>query len=180
MHEWLDTETKSILCREPPEKTAPPQTEGYSLLLLEKGTDERRIDEVVAAIQRGTPAIPDDRPFVIARQLCLDDALAGQFALACCDCVTAFVRDAVICDSDCDYLRQLYGQVMGSPEFASVLVELLSVPVTDDGRRFCWQFLGLATPAVPATFRVFRKKARLMEHWAKKTGVVVRVVGGGP
>src|SRR6476661_2568606 len=103
MQEWfdeirdlLDTETKAELCPEPPEKLIAVGTESYSLLLLNKGSDERRTEPVVAAIRKHGNEGESEYPFIVARQLTLDDAIAGQLALACCDCVSAFIRDELV------------------------------------------------------------------------------------
>lgn len=39
MSTWLDTETKALLQHVPPEKYAPPDTDTFTLVLLEKGND---------------------------------------------------------------------------------------------------------------------------------------------
>ena len=103
MQEWLDeirdlldTETKAELCPDPPDKLVAIGIESYSLLLLNKGTDERRINPVVAGIRKHATEGQSDYPFIVARQLTLDNAIAGQLALACCDCVSAFIRDELV------------------------------------------------------------------------------------
>jgi hypothetical protein len=176
IRDWLDTETRAILFPKKPEKLVALDIDSYSLLLLNSGNDERRIQDVVAEIRKIGPTTSINVPFVIGRQLSLEDALAGQFALACCDCVTAFVRDKIVQESPLKVYRQLHREVMSSPEFTLVDVLIESIPNTHEGRRLGWQFFGLATGVqTPKTIRMFRKKARLLEHWAKKVNAIVRV-----
>jgi hypothetical protein len=176
MQEWLDeirdlldTEMKAVLCPDPPDKLIAIGTESYSLLLLNKGSDERRTDAVAAAIRKHGNDGQSGYPFIIARQLNLDDAIAGQLALVCCDCVSAFVRDELVEERTREVFRELYCEVMNSREFQLVDVRVNHFPQTDLGRRFCWQFFGLASGiACPATFRMYRKKARLLTLWSKE------------
>jgi hypothetical protein len=172
---WLDTETRAILCPVPPQKLVSVGVESYSLLLLKNGEDQERTDDIVTAIRDHAPPTLE-YPFVIGQGMDLDDALAGQFALACCDCVGAFVADELVNQSALDLFRQLLSEVLSSPEFERVQVNVEHIPQTDVGRRFSWQFFGLATglPA-PATYVMYRKKERLMEHCAAKAGAAVRV-----
>ena len=170
--DWLDTETRAILCKSPPSARTAVDTTGYSLLLVKAGSDESRAVQVVAEIQQHGAKNSTGIPIVIAQQMTLDDAIAGQFALSCCDCVSAFVPDAVVYDGNAAYLRELAEAVMHSPEFEPITVSLLHIPPTDQGQRFSWQFLGVAVGiATPWETRVHRKKARLMAHWAKKCDV---------
>lgn len=113
-------------------------------------------------------------PFIVARQLTLDDAIAGQLALACCDCVSAFIRDELVEEQATEVFRQLYSEVMNSREFQSVDVSVIHLPQTDVGRHICWQIFGLATRlTTPATFRMYRKKARMLTLWARELKAVV-------
>jgi hypothetical protein len=48
---WLDTETKSILWKEPETKLAPPKAGEFALVLLKEGKDFKRL---VRALQRST------------------------------------------------------------------------------------------------------------------------------
>ncbi len=166
-----------MLCANPPDKLIATETDSYSLLLLHKGNDDPRVEETLAAIRQYASPELKEYPFIVGQHMTIEDALAGQFALACCDCITAFVRDEVICSSTTKVYRQLYNEVMRSSEFKTVTVEIEYVPLTDQGRRFCWQFFGLAT-GMPTTSVVgmFRKKARLITHWASKIGAVVTVI----
>ena len=104
----------------------------------------------------------------------MDDAVAGQLALACCDCISAFVHDAIVRSENATYLEQLFNDVVGSAEFEQVPLTLRFLLSTDEGQRFCWRFLGAATPeAVPMTLNVYRKKARMMAREAPAADVVL-------
>ena len=174
--DWLDTETRAILCQRPPAVHTAIGTEGYSLLLLKAGADENRAIQAVSEIQRHGAMNATGVSIVVAQQLTLDDAMAGQFALSCCDCVSAFVADEVVCSSNAEYLHELSDAVMQSPEFEPVTVRLISIPPNEMGRRFAWQFLGVAVGiARPCEIQVHWKKARLMMHWARACNVHLEV-----
>jgi hypothetical protein len=175
MHEWLDPTTRAILCRNATNRKASVQAGAYSLLLLEKGIDDARIQETIAAIQQGASPT-SELPFVLVQHMSFVDALAGQFALACCDCAAAILPDEVLDRADRAFFRELYVQVINSDDYQRIQVEVSDVPPTDEGRRFCWQFLGLATGlALPSRQKVFRIKAELMAHWAKRSGISIRI-----
>jgi hypothetical protein len=177
--DWLDTETRAILCKSPPAVQAAVDTKGYSLLLLKAGRDESRAIQAVAEIQRYGAKNSTGISIVIAQQLTLDEAMAGQFTLSCCDCVSAFVPDEVVYDANAGYLHELSEAVMHSPEFEPIAVRLISIPPTDQGRQFSWQFLGVAIGiAAPSEIQVHRKKARLMMHWASRCDVHLEVETG--
>ena len=177
--DWLDTETKSLLARFPPQKQVGAETDAYSLLLLQWGQDRNRIEHVVAAIRRTAETTNAELPFVIAQRMTLNEALAGQIALVCCDCISAFVPDHVVSKDNRKGLKQLLHDVSASSEFEPVRICLTSVPDTEAGRRFCWQFLGMAVGTkVPDALKVFRIKARLMQHWAMKSDVGLQVENG--
>jgi hypothetical protein len=109
---------------------------------------------------------------VVRQQLTLEEAMAGQFALCCCDCVSAFVDDNIVCDGYTSIVEELSAIVTNSAEFSPVTVRVDSIPHTEWGRRFSWQFLGFAVGvATPVEMTVHRKKARLMMHWAPQCGV---------
>ncbi len=48
-NDWLDTQTKAQLEKNPPEKLAPPVVARYSLVLLERGSDSQRVDRTLRA-----------------------------------------------------------------------------------------------------------------------------------
>ncbi len=113
---------------------------------------------------------------MIAQQLTLDEAMGGQFALACCDCVSAFFPDEVVYDANAGYLHELSEAVIRSAEFEPVTVRLVAILPSEKGRQFSWQFLGVAVGiATPSEIQVHRKKARLMMHWAPKCDVRLEV-----
>lgn len=177
--DWLDTETRAILCKSPPSIQTAINIKGYSLLLVKAGRDENRVIQAVSEIQRYGAKNSTNISIVIAQHLTLDDAMAGQFALSCCDCVSAYVTDGVVYDANAGYLHRLSEAVMHSPEFAPITVRLISIPPNDLGRRFSWQFLGIAVGiATPSEIEIHRKKARLMMHWATKCDVHLEVETG--
>ncbi len=108
MSDALDTQTSAILGERPPEKIAPSDARGYSLVLLRAGPDEDRAAEAVARLRAGgDPAALRERPYAIQQGLPLEDAMAGQMWLACGDCAAAFVSDEVASEADPVYLAQL-------------------------------------------------------------------------
>ncbi|REJ70660.1 MAG: hypothetical protein DWQ31_00295 [Planctomycetota bacterium] len=183
--DWLDPETRAILQPTPPLEATAVGTESYALLLIQRGGDHGRIEQTLdrlaesnelEAADTSDPDHVEDAhaPQIVARHLSLDEALEAQFDLASCDCVTAFVADEVVESADVEYLSRLCEAVLTSPEFAPVELKVLEIPDTAAGRRFGWQFLGMAMAlASPTTVRVLRKKARLMSYWAAKCGVRV-------
>ncbi len=149
------------------------------MLLVKAGPDRNRAIQSVSEIKRFGAKNSTNISIVIAQQLTLDNAMAGQFALSCCDCVSAFVADEIVCDANAGYLQQLSEAVMASPEYELVTVRLMSIPSNDIGRRFSWQFLGVSVGiATPSEIEVHRKKARLMMHWAGKCDVQLEVETG--
>jgi hypothetical protein len=104
----------------------------------------------------------------------LNEATAGQLALVCCDCISAFVRDEVVDTSAKETFQRIQNEITASPEFQLVTAQIDDIPASEPGRRFCHQFFGLAAGITfPNKFNVYRKKARLMELWAKRIGVKV-------
>jgi hypothetical protein len=183
---WLDTETKAILQPAPPDKLAPPDTGVFTLVLLRTGND---LNWVIRALMR-LPGMRQERAMFLASQPCslpvarslsLADAMLGQFELICCDSISVFLKDEIAFPGDREYLSQLFQQVESSPEFESVTVTLRSLPDSASSRLFLDQFLGPAdaTSALLAGHlrreRMMRKKARIMEHWAKKIGAEVAI-----
>ena len=179
---WLDTETKAILQPTPPEKRTAVETSGFTLILLEKGL---RLDRLARALERigrdserpMTWLLDTACPAVIRSGLALDEAVVGQFELICCDCISVFLRDEVVAQGDSHYLRELYGQLRNSLEFQPVFIRITFIPDTDVGRLFCDQFLPSAETKtvrygaeIAVRDRVFRKKARMMAHWATEIG----------
>jgi hypothetical protein len=192
MSEWLDTEAKAILQRTPPEKLAPADTAGYTLVLLSKTSDQERLRQALAKVPCCDPAASNaifasPCPHVVATGLTAEDAMFGQFELACCDCAAVFVRDEVIAEDDRSYLSRLYAELSDSEEFRPVGIEIHAVPNDERGRRFMRQFVGtdltfLQRVALALHETVMEKKARMMWHWGRKIGADVRMAGpqGGP
>jgi len=190
MCKWLDTQTKELLQDVPPTKLAPAGTAGFSLAMLDDGKDPARTARAVARIaeQIGRPLLPWRKPpfpIVIVSGLTIEEALFGQFELISCDAISVFLRDEVVAKGLDDYLRNLYVDLRHSHEFEAVTVRLRSVPDNEDGDRFLDQFLGIdrkdlttGSTAIPLRTKVARKKARIMLHWAVKTGAVVVVDDG--
>ena len=184
MSEWLDTETKAILQGSPPEKLAPPGTAGFTLVLLSKTSDQRRLRQALARVRSSESAaldaiLAEPCPTTVAAGLTEEDAMFGQFELACCDCPAVFIRDEVVAEDDHSYLSELYAELSASWEFQPVVIEIHSAPSDDRGRRFMRQFLGvdesfLERVQLPLRERVLRKKARIMLHWGRKIGADVR------
>jgi hypothetical protein len=174
MDEWLDPQTKALLRGTPPLIPCRVDTDSFALLLLVRGADDARIDEAVSAIVRDGVAPAVELPFIVASGLSLEEAFVGQFALACCDCAVSFVPDEVARQADRAWWRQYYREVMQSGDFQQVVVELMDVPPGEAGRRYAWQFLGMATVALPQALTIFRIKAELMEYWGNRLGAVLR------
>jgi hypothetical protein len=185
MSDWLDTETKAILQGVPPGKLAPPDALGYTLVLLSRSPDRDRL-QVGLAKARCLDADPlpailvGDLPQILARAMTLEDALLGQFELACCDSVSVFLRDEVVTAGDRGYLAKLYSDLLTGEEFGPTAIEIRAVPNDDRGRRFLDQFIGtreewVQVIGLPLRLRVMGKKARVMCHWARKIGADVRV-----
>jgi hypothetical protein len=120
-------------------------------------------------------------PVHIVRSLSLADAMLGQFELVCCNSISVFLRDEIVFPGERQYLSELYQQVESSPEFESVTVTLGSLPDSVSSRRFLDQFLGPADAASALLAghlrgeRMMRKKARILQHWAKKTGAEITI-----
>lgn len=171
-HNWLDPETRSLLSKTPYRSETAVDCRGYSLLLLRAGSDTSRIVQAVADIQRHGGKNSTNIPIVIAQQLTVDQAMAGQFALCCCDCVSGFVDDNLVENDDATLADDLTSIVMNCEEFSLVSLRVNHIPPTELGRRFAWQFLGYAIGvSTPLELNVYYKKARLMLHWAPRCGV---------
>lgn len=185
MSEWLDTETRAILQGVPPEKLAPPDTVGFTLVLLSKTNDQERLRQAFARAVCTGPAASDavltsSCPQVVAIRMTAEDAMIGQFEFACCDSAAVFIRDEVVADNDKSYLSGLYLELSSSEEFQPVVIEVYSVPNDDQGRRYVRQFLGvyeslLERARLPLHQTVMKKKARVMRHWGMKIGADVRM-----
>ena len=185
MSEWWDTETKALLQNVPPEKLAPPDTVGFTVVLLTK-TEAMRLQQ--AATRTGWlvsafhTAVTSRCPCPLLTGLTLDDAMLAQFELACCDSAAVFVRDEVVAENDRVYLSELYAELSSSEEFAQVGIEIRDIPPGEQGKRFLLQFLGADEKSLevfrpPLHLQVMRKKARIMCYWGQKINADVRMAG---
>ena len=143
MSEWWDTETKALLQNVPPEKLAPPDTVGFTVVLLTK-TEAMRLQQ--AATRTGWlvsafhTAVTSRCPCPLLTGLTLDDAMLAQFELACCDSAAVFVRDEVVAENDRVYLSELYAELSSSEEFEQVGIEIRDVPQASKESGFCCSF----------------------------------------
>ena len=179
MSSWLDTETKALLQKSPPEKLAPPDTAGYTLVVLSiYGDDNSRVLRAIKRILR-TPqdaacrSLMGPLPIVVETGLSHADALLGQFELISSNAISVFVDDEVFNNASPEYLEGLYAQLLQSPEFEIVSLRLESIPSTERGDDFIDQFLGNDDSWRSQALTLPRKKARIMEHWARKIGGLV-------
>lgn len=170
--DWLDTETKAQLWKNPPDKLAPPDVDGYSLVLLERGTDRDRVENAILTLADDATVVAKECPCVVRRNLSLTDALVGQFELICSDSISVFLRDDVVRLGNPSYLRELFDNLRAGEEFAPVTAQLTSIPADEHGRRFLLQFFGQFL-GLDTTHTVTRKKARIMAHWAAKLGATI-------
>ncbi len=170
--DWLDTQTKAQLQKNPPDKFAPPVVDGYSLILLERGTDSERIYRTIQSLAEDASIALLECPFIVRQHLSLTDALQGQFELICSDSISIFLDDNVVRHAESAYLNDLYRTVHKSEEFEPVKIRLKFVPDHEDGKRFLRQFFGQVL-GVSETHTVTRKKARIMVHWGNKLGAIV-------
>jgi len=121
---------------------------------------------------------------VIRAGLSLDEVIVGQFELISCDAISVFLRDDVAAQASAQYLSDLFARLRASPEFQLVPVEICFLPDCEAAGRFVYQFV---SPVLAKTLRyncliqwkdvVFRKKARMMAHWAGQIGIQMAVHG---
>ena len=177
MSSWLDTETKALLQRTPPNKLAPPGTTGFTLVMLSVyGDDNSRVVRAIKRIERTSSEFSSRRPltrglpFAVTSGLSLADALLGQFELISSDAISVFLDDEVFNEATQRYLNELYAQLIQSPEFEVVRLRIEFIPATNRGEDFIEQFVGSDDSWRSHVLKLPRKKARIMEHWAKKIG----------
>ena len=113
MSRWLDAETKAILQGVPPEKLAPPDTIGFMLVLLFKGNDDARLRRALAKAGCANPSLAETIlasrcPVHVSNGLTVEDAMLGQFELACCDSAAVFIRDEVVAELFLNSLDDLF------------------------------------------------------------------------
>jgi len=178
---WLDTETETCLQQTPPEKLAPAATEPFSVvvLLCPSGAEHvRRVRAFDRVLQtsRTDAEIQTTRtpPFILSCELTLSDAMLAQFELISCDIVSVFISDTVMSNVEPQYLAELYRALIRSDEFAMVTRLVMSVPQDQAGDQFIRQFIDDERPIMPHAMRVTQKKARIMAHWARKIGAVLK------
>ena len=178
---WLDPQTKELLQKVPDTKLAPPKTAEFALVLLRKGKDHERLIHAIAQINKcraskATVLASRRVPVTINNDLTEEEALWGQFELICCDAISVFVRSEVMQANDGFYLVPLFQQVLRSPEFRPFKINLIKVPVNESGKKYLDKFLGETTkPIFPIALKVPFKKARIMEHWAKRVGAQIQL-----
>ena len=186
MSSWLDTQTKALLDASPPEKLAPPDTAGFSVVLLAVRTsDVARLAEAVRRVLAGSDVsvgiiLAQPFPIVLRKGLSHPDALLAQFELVACDCVSVFLADDVAGHAPPEYLAELYGRLLKSPEFEEVVVRIETLPHDARAGDFLEKFLGHGNCPLPADLPMMRKKARIMQHWAAKIGGQLWIVEAGP
>ena len=161
--DWLDTETKALLQRSPPEKLAPPDTATFSLVLLafagvDHGTLLRAARFVAEASDGATRLLSSRLPVCVNKGLSYSDAQIGQFELICCDAVSVIISDEVIAGTSADYLADLYAKLRKIDEFELVAVRIDFVPDSPKGQEFCNRFLNGWKPASSAAMKLMRKK----------------------
>ena len=174
---WLDTQTKELLQKVGDERPAPPKTAEFALVLIRKGSDYNRLRQAVTQINKcsepdAVRLVRDQPPVVINSDLTEEEALWAQFELICCDSISVFLRSEVLELNDRTYLDGLFRKILGSDEFKPCSVRIMNVPKSEAGDKFVAQFLG-PSQSFPVEFTVPFKKARIMEHWAKRVGAEV-------
>lgn len=171
MMNWLDTETKELLQRLPPEKFAPPDTEAFSLILLAaEGADHTALARVVQrladATEDGTERLVHSQlPICVKQGLSYSDAQIAQFELICCDAISVIVADRVVANAPADYLTDLFAMLRQIDEFELVTVRIDCIPDSPSGREFYDRFFCGPKPALAGPIKLMRKKARIMQHW---------------
>lgn len=180
---WIDSETKAILQRQSEPPLAPPKVAEFALVLGPKGVDRKRLVRAVCRINdcsrsAAIALLSQPSPVTINLDLTEEDATLGQFELVCCEAISAVVRSEVAGEGDRGYLAELLQKISRSPEFQPITLRIDEVPVTEAGRKFVDQFLGMDLVKLrglgfPRHFTMPAKKARIMKHWAARVGAQV-------
>lgn len=180
---WIDTETKAFLQKQVEPPLAPSKVAEFALVLGPKGVDHKRLVRAVCRINdcsesTAVALLRQPSPVTINLDLTEEDATMGQFELVCCEAVSAVVRSEVAAEAERGYLAELLLQISRSPEFRPVTIRIDAVPMTEIGRNFADQFLGIELGRLkelgfPRRFTVPGKKARIMKHWAARVGAQV-------
>ena len=181
---WIDTETKAILQRQNEPPLAPSKVAEFALVLGPKGVDRDRLIRAVRRINdcsrsAAIALVGQPSPVTINLDLTEEEATLGQFELVCCEAISAVIRSEVAGEADREYLAELLEQISHSPEFQSTTIRIDDVPMTETGRKFVDQFLGMDLERLkelgfPRRFVMPAKKARIMKHWAERVGAQVR------
>ncbi len=181
-HAWLDTETQAVLRRVPPEKFARATTEAFSIVVIDRSFRPIRSRHLRAyqrvlgtSIDHASDTLKRAIPLVLKRELILADAMLAQFELICCDMISVFVSDTIMANADPDYLCELWNSLKTGEEFEKQSVTIENVPDDSSGADFLEQFVGAKDTNFPMDIIAMRKKARIMQHWAKKIGATVIV-----
>lgn len=184
MSEWLDPETRELLQIAPPQKGAPPDTLGFTLVLLHRTENLDRLRYAAARVSwlaaAFEVAVAHHCPVALTTGLMLEEAILAQFEFVCCDCAAVFIRDEVVADNDHRYLSELYRELSCSEEFELVGLDVHALPADERGRRYLEQFLGMGEQPpnqlpLPLHLTAIRKKARIMAYWGTKIGADVRM-----
>jgi len=180
---WFDTEIKAALQKLPPQKLSPATIVSFAVVVLSLGSIANHAWQVGAihkvvgtSLQDAELQVNRTLPFVLKRELTLSDAMLAQFELACADVISIFLSDHVVTNGDSGYLASLYRDLLRADEFQIVTVRVVSIPDGETGRSFADQFIAPDLRAFPCEFVAIRKKARIMTHWAKKIGAIVRLI----
>ncbi|MGA2032217.1 MAG: hypothetical protein ABSG68_08185 [Thermoguttaceae bacterium] len=183
--DWLDTETKALLQRSPPEKLAPPDTATFALVLLAVLGHDRHA--LMRAVQRAARASAEEAGRILSRRLPAPakkgltyvDAQIAQFELICCDAISVIIADEVVEAASAGYLTDLYANLQKIDEFEMVAIRIDLIPDDPRGDEFCDRFLSGQRPPMPVVMEFMRKKARIMQHWADKIGGRITIVSQG-
>jgi len=182
---WLDTRTKEFLQWVQNDKLAPPKTAEFALVLLRKGQDHERLVDAITQINKCSGPHAADlanrrTPVTINLDLTEEEALWGQFELICSDAISIFLRTEIVVQNDRLYLWPLFQKILQSSEFLPATVRISDVPETESGEMFVEQFLGRVPVkrVFPVAIGMPFKKARIMEHWARKIGAGLKIETG--
>ena len=180
--DWLDTETKALLQRSPPEKLAPPDTRTFALVLLGFAVQNDHASSSFAThcidLEKAGRLLSGPSPVCVKKGLSYSDAQIGQFELICRDAASVIIADEVVAEAPADYLADLYAKLRKIDEFELVTVRIDSVPDGPRGQAFCNRFLNEWKPDSPVEVKLMRKKARIMQRWATRIGVSMTIVPG--
>ncbi len=153
--DWLDTETKALLQRSPPEKLAPPDTASFSLVLLACDVQQG----VAEAWESEADRVRSDRlPVCVKKGLTYSDGQIADFELLCRDAASVIIADEVVAEAPADYLADLYEKLRKIDEFELVTVLIYSLPDSSTGQGFCNRFLRGRKPAPALPIKLMRRK----------------------